>query len=238
MSFHKPFFTDRRDAGQQLGKELLKRNLKNPLIFALPRGGVVTGHEVAETLGESMDILICRKIGSPEHEEFGIGAMAEDGKPLLDSTSSWGFAKSEIDKIIDKEQKELRRRIKHYRSHRDFPSVRDRITVLVDDGVATGVTAAAAGKFLKSQGAAKVILAVPVAPVSLTPHLLHHVDEIITLHALSHFRGVGMWYENFEQVEDALVLEILSAHHALLDLNESYHLSPEALQQARQTDQS
>ena len=205
-------YRDRAHAGKVLAEILVKRELINPIILALPRGGVPIGMQIAEVLKVPLDVLIVRKIGAPFNPEYGIGAITEDFIPLMSAESliDEEHLEEEVIAIIENEKQELIRRIQLYRGDRKLLEFKNRTIVLVDDGIATGVTAAAAGKFLKSQGAKEVILAVPVGPKTLGPLVRRNVDEIICPYTPAGFSGVGNWYQDFRQVSDEEVVYILN----------------------------
>ncbi|WPU66696.1 phosphoribosyltransferase [Peredibacter starrii] len=208
-------FKDRKDAGHKLYKYLRQFHFKNPIVLALPRGGVVVGAEVAEELHAPFDVVIARKIGAPGHLEFGIGALSEDEIPLFNKETSAYFRPDhpEIQRVVDEEIEELHRRIELYRDGNDLPDLTDRTVIVVDDGLATGVTAAAAGKYLRNQKPEELILAVPVGPSQVSRDVLENYDEIICLHSLDNLRAVGLWYDRFDQTKDEEVIQILKRFH-------------------------
>jgi putative phosphoribosyl transferase len=210
-----PIFKNRIEAGQVLGLKLRSKHITNPIVLALPRGGVIIGNEVAKILGTELDVVISRKIGSPEDEEFGIGAMAEDEVPFFNPElgDRYDFSGKKVTDIILSQKKELNRRITHYRGNRILPEVRGRNVILIDDGLATGVTAAAAAAFLRKFGPSALYLAVPVGPKHPGPMISNLFDEIIVLATPNEFQGVGMCYRDFAQVEDAEVKHILNDYH-------------------------
>lgn len=204
-------FRNRTEAGQKLAQALKKHDFKDPVILGLPRGGVVIADEVARAFHVPLGVIIARKIGAPGHEEYGIGAMSEDELPTFNPEvlSYFDPRSPEIQSIVEEETLELRRRMELYREGRHLPMLNGKTAILVDDGIATGVTAAAAGKFVRSLHPERIILAVPVGPVNISRTVKENFDEIICLHSLHNFRGVGLWYEDFSQVEDEDVLTIL-----------------------------
>jgi putative phosphoribosyl transferase len=208
-------FNDRTDAGQKLGQFLKTKKFENPVILALPRGGVIIADEIAKLLQVPMDVVVSRKIGAPGHPEFGIGAISEDGSSLINpSVSSYIELESPvIQEIIDKEKIELGRRIKTYRGGHALPEMNGKTVIVIDDGLATGVTAAAAGKFLRSLHPEKLILAVPLGPDDVNPEVKANYDEIICLYELKNMMSVGMWYNHFLQVEDEEVMRVLKKYH-------------------------
>lgn len=215
MLSHNLKFKDRIHAGQKLGERLLVRAFPKPVILALPRGGVPVAEEVARTLGAPLDVVIARKIGAPGHEEFGIGALSEDEVPHFNPGMSNYFDISgvEVKAIVKAETEELRRRIAHYRGDRQLPDLVGKTVILIDDGLATGVTAAAAGTFLRTLGPKELIFAAPVCPGNIGTTIREQFDEIICLQSPQNFQAVGLWYENFRQVEDDEVMFILNKHH-------------------------
>jgi putative phosphoribosyl transferase len=208
-------FKNRIEAGYDLGLKLKSKNIINPVLLALPRGGVIIGNEVAKILGAELDVVISRKIGSPEDEEFGIGAMAEDEVPFFnpDLGDRYDFSGKAVTDIILSQRIELNRRMAHYRGNRALPDVRGKNVILIDDGLATGVTAAAAGAFIRKLGPRTLYLAVPVGPKRPSSVISKLFDEIIVLSTPPDFHGVGMCYKDFTQVEDAEVKHILNDYH-------------------------
>lgn len=208
-------YKDRTHAGKVLAEIIQKRGIYEPIILALPRGGVPVAKEIADRLALPLDVLIVRKIGAPFNAEYGIGAMCEDLHPLLKAGDMLQLEhlQSEIKIIIEREKKELQRRIKHYREQRGLPDVHDKTVLIVDDGLATGVTAAAAGRFLHMKGAKNVILCVPVGPKDSSELLKTNVDEIICPYKPDNFFGIGSWFSDFTQVSDKEVISILKKYH-------------------------
>lgn len=207
-------FRDRRDAGKKLARTLAEISLDNPVILALPRGGVTVADEVAQILEVPIDVVIARKIGAPGQPEFGIGAICEDEIPSFNPTIAHSFLPDslEVQHIIKHEKSELKRRVELYRQGKPLPNMEGKSIVVIDDGYATGVTAIAAGKFLRTLGPKKLILAVPVGPEDI--HRANDVyDEVICLHVLPNLSSIGLWYDEFGQVEDEEVLDILSKYH-------------------------
>ena len=205
-------FNDRGHAGQVLSEHLLKYELVNPLILALPRGGVPVAHEISRLLRVPMDVLIVRKIGAPFNPEYGIGAISENLIPFINAEAFLpeDHIEQDVKEIIENEKAEVLRRIKLYRGDRKLPDLKNRTVLLVDDGIATGVTAAAAGRYLRFTGAKKIILAVPVAPRNINIFVRENMDEIICPYTTSRFSGISNWYRDFRQVTDEDVLNILS----------------------------
>jgi putative phosphoribosyl transferase len=207
-------FADRRAAGRALADEVARLGLDGPVVVALPRGGVPVAHEVATRLGAPLDIALVRKLGAPGRPELGIGALAEDGTAILDQSTvkALGIGHDQIETVLAREAAELARRRDVYRGDRAPLPVAGRAVVLVDDGIATGVTTIAAVRMLRHRGAARVVTAVPVCPSSALGHLRAQLGELIYLRAPHRFGGVGAWYRDFTQTSDAAVLELLDLH--------------------------
>jgi putative phosphoribosyl transferase len=204
-------FLNRMQAGVMLSERLLEVSLKDPLILALPRGGVPVAFEIAKALGAPLDVLIVRKVGAPGQKELGIGAITEDGHYWIDLEAAQyvGAKARDVEETLEKEREELRRRRTLYRGGRPLPPLRGRSVIVVDDGLATGATARVACAYLRQAGAAEVILAVPVAAPRAASIVQGEVDQFFCLSEPAFFHSVGQFYENFEQLEDAEVLELL-----------------------------
>ncbi|POX41469.1 phosphoribosyltransferase [Streptomyces sp. Ru73] len=216
-------FTDRRDAGRQLARRVREHlagtppHLQGghppdgPLVLALPRGGVPVAAEIARELGAPLDVLVARKIGAPGQRELGIGALAGEDPPLFDRRALEFLSLSEDRLAADvaRERGELHRRERLYRGDRPPPEVAGRTVILVDDGLATGMTATAALRALRSRGPAAVVLAVPVASPTTAAALAEEADVVLCLSKPPDFRAVGEWYEDFTQVSDEDVLRTL-----------------------------
>ena len=209
-------FMDRREAGRRLAEVLERFGEEEPLIVALPRGGVPVGFEVAKALIAPLDILLVRKLGAPFNPEYGIGAIAEGGVRFVRGADVEliGISDEELEAVAARESAELERRQQLYRGNKEPYPVEGRTVILVDDGIATGGTAVAAGKALKLRGAAKVILAVPVAPPGTEERLGGDFDEIVCLEQPHGFFGIGQFYVDFGQVGDHEVIELLEASRA------------------------
>ena len=206
-------FLDRRDAGRQLAERLMSYAQERPMVIALPRGGVPVAFEVAQALRAPLDVLAVRKLGAPGNPEFGVGAIAEDGKAVLNPETARrvGMTGDVLDATVKREAAELRRRVERYRDGRRPIDVRDRTAIVVDDGVATGLTDLAAVRALRARGAGRIVVAVPVgAPESLSM-LREEADEVVCLAAPAELFGVGRFYRDFSPVSDAEVVSLLSA---------------------------
>lgn len=205
-------YRDRRDAGQQLVESLKHyENDDNAIVLGLPRGGVPVAAEVASALNLPLDIFVVRKLGTPGREELAMGAIASGGVRLLnnDLVRSLNISQNEIKQVQDREFEELRRRESAYRDGRPEPKLADRIVILVDDGTATGASMKAAIEGLKQHNPAKIIAALPVGAESACRTIEKMVDELICLMTPRDFRGVGVWYERFDQTTDEQVRHLL-----------------------------
>jgi putative phosphoribosyl transferase len=206
-------FKDRRHAGRELAQAIALANPVDPIVLALPRGGVPVAFEVAKALQAPLDLLIVRKIGAPGHEEVGIGAVVDGNDPqmVLNEQAMASFAPSAayVEQQRLHELEEIARRRAVYLRGRPALSVKGRNVILVDDGIATGGTVRAALLHLKSSAAAHVTLAVPVAPQDALDSLASAADDIVCLSAPEHFHAVGLHYQTFGQTSDAEVVELL-----------------------------
>lgn len=203
-------FKNRKDAGEKLGLVLQKYKNFDPVVLALPRGGVVVGYEVARILHTPLNVIISRKIGAPNNPEFGIGAVSENDITLIDKKSAKysGIEPEQLEILAELLKEEIKRRIKLYRRNRPLPNLKNRLVILVDDGIATGVTAKAAIKALKKNGAKKIVFASPICDISTKETL---GKEILFLECLTtqKIRAVGNYYEDFSQISDEKVVELL-----------------------------
>lgn len=204
-------FANRQEAGKKLGSELLKYRGKNPYILAMPRGGVPIGFEVAEVLNAPLDVIVVRKIGLSSNLEYGIGAIAEGGIKILDSAAieALDIDEEEINATLQLEEKELKRRAKTYRDGRPLPDLKNRTVILVDDGMATGITAKAAIEAVRKLNPHKVVLAIPVCALDTIDGLKKMADEVICLATPFEFMAVGAWYKDFAQISDQEVVDLL-----------------------------
>jgi len=204
---------DRKEAGEFLAARIPSSLLEKEsfLILALPRGGVPVAYEIAKKLNLPMDILVVRKIGHPLYAEYGIGATTEGGYHFLDPQVG-GLQLSypeAIGAIIEREKQEVIRRVKKYRNNRPL-DLKGKSIILVDDGLATGVTATVAVRYLQDQGVKRIILALPVCALETAQKLREMVDRVICLKEIVHFAAVGDHYEDFQQTTDEEVMEIIS----------------------------
>ncbi|WP_149822917.1 phosphoribosyltransferase [Streptomyces tailanensis] len=208
-------FRDRVQAGRELAERLRilqeKGTLPDPLVLALPRGGIPVAREVARGLEAPLDVLVVRKIGAPFQKEFGVGAIAGDEPPLFneDALDRLGLSHAELAEVVERERKELHRREQRYRQGRPAPELRGHTVILVDDGLATGATARAAVRSVRRHAPERVVVAVPVASPEAVDLMRHEADEVVCLAAPRGFMAVGEWYEDFAQLTDDDVLEAL-----------------------------
>jgi len=209
--FDSRLFKDRADAGRQLAEKLIKYEEPDTVVLALPRGGVVVAYEVAKQLNASLDVIVARKLGEPSNPEYGFGAIAEGGVVVLDEAAIefLGLTKKQIEEIVAVQTEELQRRVAAYRGSRPSLKLLGKTVILVDDGLATGVTARAAVQAIKLFKPNRLILAVPVAALDSAQALRTKVDELVCLHERTDLSAVGQWYENFDQVTDEEVVAIL-----------------------------
>jgi putative phosphoribosyl transferase len=186
-----------------------------PLVLALPRGGVPVAAPVAAGLGADLDIVVARKIGAPGQPELGVGAIAADGPPVFHPAAlrALGLREADLAGTVAAERAELLRRIRRYRGNRPAPSATDRLVVVVDDGLATGITALAALRWLRTQHPRRLVVAAPVCSGQARATLDGAADAIACLHVPKRFRAVGQWYADFRQLTDEDVTRMLAARH-------------------------
>jgi putative phosphoribosyl transferase len=205
-------FADRAEAGDLLGRQLAGLGLDEPVVLGLPRGGVVVAARAAAVLGVPADVFVARKIGLPRQPEYGVGAIAEGGEPVFDQRAlrQLGLSAADLAPVVAAERAELARRVRLYRGNRASARVVGRTVVLVDDGIATGVTARAALAALHAQAPVRLVLAAPVAAPGSLRDLEGAADEFAVLTAPSAFASVGRWYAAFPQVSDDEVISLLA----------------------------
>jgi predicted phosphoribosyltransferase len=210
-----PAFPDRPEAGRLLGERLKQLGLYRPIVYALPRGGVPVGMEVAAALGAPLDLVLVRKIGAPSQPELALGAVVDGvgAETVLneDIVALTGASETFIEAARQRELAEIERRRQHYLAGRAPLDPKGRAAVVVDDGLATGATARAALRALRRRDPSRLVLAVPVAPPEAVASLRHEADEVVCLKEASLFRGVGAFYGDFHQLSDAEVIQLLAA---------------------------
>lgn len=205
-------FLDRYDAGKKLSDNLEKFRNEDVVVFAIPRGGIETAYDSIKRFNFKWDLITPRKIGSPHNKEVAIGAVSVDGSYVVDEkVINWLNIPDEyIKKQVDLEVKEIKRRLKEYRGNTELPDVRNKVTIVMDDGIATGYTLLAAIKTIKKLEPKRIIIAVPVAPAEIVEQFSKIVDEVICLLPLEDFYAVGAYYKNFSQVTDEKLFQIMS----------------------------
>lgn len=203
-------FKDRKEAGEKLAKALEEYKDRDVLVLAIPRGGVEVAYEVAKRINAELSILISRKLPFPDNPEAGFGAIAEDGSIfMIDGAELW-ISENEIDKIIKEQQQEIKRRIKILRNGEDLPKIEGRDVILIDDGIAMGSTMMASIMLCKNRDAKEIIVATPVAGREVVDKIETLVDIMIILQMPVYFRAVAQVYENWYDVSDEEVINILS----------------------------
>jgi putative phosphoribosyl transferase len=207
-------FENRRDAGRQLAGRLTRYCDAAPVVLALPRGGVPVGAEVAASLHAPLDVVLVRKLGVPFQPELGMGAIGEGGVEVLDASlvRRAGVTREQLAAVEARERAELARRAASYRGDRNPVPVEGRTVIVVDDGLATGGTARAAIEVVRARGAARVVLAVPIAPTDTVAALQAVADEVVSVETSDHFGALGQWYLDFRPTADAEVVELLDRH--------------------------
>ncbi len=206
-------FADRRDAGRRLADLLGGFARALPVVVALPRGGVPVAAEVAERLAAPLDVLVVRKLGVPWHPELGLGAIAESGIRVLNHelVSEAGISAEDLAAVMERESRELARRVQRYRGDRLPIPVDGRVVILVDDGLATGYTARAAIEALRRRHPSRIVLAVPVAPAESVRELARFADEVVAVDQPEWLSAIGEWYADFGQTSDDEVTASLDA---------------------------
>jgi len=203
-------FIDRKDAGNRLAEKLLGYRGKNALVLALPRGGVAVGYEIARALNFPLDIVVVRKIGHPANPEYAICAVDEKGSLLCDEAEARSVNQDWLKEETLRQKNEALRRIKVYRGGRKPEELSRKIIILVDDGIATGLTIRAAIQSIQKENPKELIIAIPVAPHEIIVELRKEVDAVVVLDDAKDYLGaVGAYYNDFPQVSDQEVVELL-----------------------------
>jgi putative phosphoribosyl transferase len=202
-------FNDREDAGRRLREALSGYRGEDIVVFALPRGGVVLGYEIAEGLGAPLDLVITRKIGYPGNEECAVCAVAEDGDMICDSSGVSMVDRDWLNSQAEKEREEAVRRRQVYLRGRAPMAVEGKTAIIVDDGVATGLTIILAIKELKHRNPKKIVVAVPVASEQAAEIIRQEADELVALDIPAYFAAVGAYYNYFPQLTDAEVVRLM-----------------------------
>ena len=202
-------FRNREEAGKQLARQLKNYAKKDVVVYALPRGGVVVGAEVARALQAPLTILTARKIGHPDFPEFAIAAVSQDGYVVKDEEAVLSIGEDKFDELLEDAQAEAERRHNLYLKGIPVPDVAGKIAIIVDDGLATGLTIRAAISDLRLRKPKKIILAVPVAPDILVTAMMDEVDDFVCLYPDPNFVAIGGYYDEFSQISDEKVIELL-----------------------------
>lgn len=205
-------FTNRADAGRQLAWRLAQYRGQDAVVLALPRGGVVVGYEIAQTLKLPLDIVVARKIGHPNNPEYAICAVDEKGTLLCNEAERASVSPAWVQQETERQQKEAKRRVLLYRGKKLPVEIAGKIAIITDDGIATGLTMRLAVAAVKAQHPLRIIVAVPVAPSDVAQKIKRETDELIVLEPPEDFLGaVGAHYEHFEQIEDAEVIRLMNS---------------------------
>ncbi len=207
-------YRDRRDAGRRLAQELAHYRKDEPVVLALPRGGVVVAAEIAAALNAPLDLVLVRKIGVPFQPELAMGAVVDGRQPHIirneDIIAATGISEEEFEEVCELELCEIDRRRMLYLAGHPRANVQDRVAIVVDDGIATGATTRAALEAIRERKPRKLVLAVPVAPTSTLRELSGLPDEIVCLQSHEPFYAIGLYYDDFRQVSDDEVIGILA----------------------------
>ena len=207
-------FKNRSEAGKKLAAALANYKDRQPVILALPRGGVPVAAEVAAAFNAPLDLILVRKIGVPFQTELAMGAVVDGGTPIIvrneDVIRQAGIDESDFAAVCESELAEIERRRRRYLGNRDRVNVEGRVTIVIDDGIATGATMRAALRATRMRNPKKLILAVPVAPTETIAELRDEVDEIVCLEQHEFFGAIGFYYSDFRQISDDEVIETLA----------------------------
>jgi putative phosphoribosyl transferase len=206
-------FRSRTEAGRKLAAALAKYRNEQPVVLALPRGGVPVAAEVAAALGASLDLILVRKIGVPFEPELAMGAVVDGGASIIvrneDVIRHAGIAETDFKAVCDAELGEIERRRQRYLGHRARAEISGRTAIVVDDGIATGATIRAALRATRMRNPKHLVLAVPVAPTDSLAELQDEADEVVCLESHELFGAIGYYYADFRQVSDEEVIDIL-----------------------------
>ncbi len=207
-------FKDRAEAGRKLAAALVAYKADTPIVYALPRGGVAVAAEVARALQSPLDLVLVRKIGVPWQPELAMGAVVDGSLPIVfrnaDVLSMSGVDDEEFNAVCNRELAEIERRRKLYLGSRAWLDPRDRVAIVIDDGIATGATTTAALRAMRQHKPRKLVLAVPVAPGDAIERLRGEADDVVCLYVPEDLGAIGFFYRNFEQLDDADVIGILA----------------------------
>jgi len=204
-------FEDRKDAGERLGRALEKYRNTNVLVLGIPRGGVETAYYVARHLNAELSVVITRKLGYPTNPETAFGAVAEDGSVYISDTARFDISKEVMNEALGQQKEEIKRRIRKLRRGKPIPEIKDRIVIIVDDGIATGATLIATIDLCKKRMPAKLIAAAPIADEHMRAVLLKMVDEVVILETPLFYCSVSQGYEDFNNLSDEEALLFIEA---------------------------
>jgi len=206
------FFLNRKDAGEKIADNLEKFKNENVIVLAVPRGGIEVAYDTIKRYNFEWDLIIPRKIGAPDNKEVAVGAVSVDRSYIINEyfVKALKISNKYLAQEINDQINEIKRRLKEYRGTETLPDVKDKTVILIDDGIATGFTLTAAIKSIKSLGAIKIVLAVPVGPRHTVKQFKEIVDEVICIYSPDDFTAVGKCYEDFSQVEDEEVFNLLN----------------------------
>ena len=206
-------FEDRSQAGRLLAAELVQYKDKQPVVLGIPRGGIVVAREIAEALGGVLDVVLAHKLGSPGHSELALGSVSEGGKVFLNENvvNAVNASADYIEAEKARQLAQMRRRTQQIRKVRPKVSLKGRIAIVTDDGVATGATTQAAFWAVATEQPEKIVAAIPVGPEDTILRLAEFVDDMVCLRAPAMFYAVGQFYSRFNAVEDEDMLRILAA---------------------------
>lgn len=223
-------FQNREEAGRQLALKLQHyRGRPDTIILALPRGGVAVGYQISLALHVPLDVFLTRKIGAPSNPEYALGAIGETGNLYLnpDAVAEFGLTEEDVKESVEIQRHEISRRQQLYRQGRHLPVLKDRIVIVVDDGIATGSTFFASVDGIRSQDPRRIVAAIPVGPAETIAKAKRCVDELIVLATPEPFWAVGNHYVDFVQVEDREVVQYLNlAEESFREWSERSQSSP------------
>jgi putative phosphoribosyl transferase len=207
---------DRTEAGKKLARSLLSLKGKDVIVLGIPRGGVVVADEVASALDAPLDIVVTKKIEAPGEPEYALGAVTQDGEVMMDvqAAESLGASSSYLESQVRLKREEVKERMRRLRGEEPYPNLEGKIVVIVDDGIATGSSVAAAVMSVKKRKPKEIVVAVPVAPADAVQSLSEDGTKVVCLATPGHFLAIGEFYDDFEQVEDTEVKRILDRSHS------------------------
>lgn len=209
-------FKDRQDAGIQLAKSLIKyKNQPNTIVIGLPRGGVVVAYEVAKALNLPLDVTCPRKIGAPSNPEFAIGAITETGQGIFNERviQQLQISQTYLKETVENEKAEAQKRLKKFRGNMASRNFKDKVVIIIDDGLATGSTMKAAILSMHASGTAQIIVGIPVSPPDTLNEIRSMVDNVVCLDTPPFFQAVAQFYQTFDQTSDSEVIELLKEFH-------------------------